>query len=80
MKMALPSPELKPPFDASTIETEIWAPGKHKFLLEPTFVARRGGDGEDDGWLLMLVHNGDTKHTELCVLDAQRITAGALSL
>lgn len=77
MKMTLPSPELKPPFDAAAIETELWAPGQHSFLLEPLFVARPGGASEDDGWLILLVHNADTQHTELCVLDAQRIAAGA---
>lgn len=78
MKVTLPDPDMKPPFDAATIKTEIWAPGKHCFTLDPLFVARPNSTCEDDGWIVLLVHNGDSECTELCVLDAQHIPDGAL--
>ena len=39
-------------------------------------MARPGGTAEDDGWLLVLVNNGDSNRTDLCILDAQHISDG----
>lgn len=48
------------------------------FLLqEPVFVAREGGAAEDDGWLLVLANNAASQRTDLCILDAQRVSQGA---
>ena len=54
MKMRLPEPSPLP-VDPATIKTEVWAPGRTKFTLEPMFVPRRGASEEDDGYILMLV-------------------------
>lgn len=35
-----------------------WCPGKRKFVGEPLFVARDGSKQEDDGWIVILVHDG----------------------
>lgn len=43
---------------------------------EPIFVARPGGTQEDDGWLLVLVNNGETQRTDLCILETSNISAG----
>ena len=50
-----------------------WFAGKRKFVGEPIFVPRgREGDAEDDGWLLTLVFDGETKKSDVLVLDAKR--------
>jgi all-trans-8'-apo-beta-carotenal 15,15'-oxygenase len=38
-----------------TRASSVWRPGKNKFALEPRFVARPGGEAEDDGWLLTVM-------------------------
>lgn len=38
---------------------------------EASFVARAGGDGEDDGWLLSYVYDAASHSSELVILDAQ---------
>lgn len=45
-------------------------------MQEPVFVARPGGTAEDDGWVLVLVNNGDSNRTDLCILDAQHVSDG----
>ena len=78
-KMTLPEPSPLP-VDPASIRTEMWAPGRTKFVLEPMFVPRRGAGAtaaEDDGYLLMLVHDGATGGTELAVLDARSVSKGA---
>lgn len=34
--------------------SEAWFAGERRFVLEPTFVPRKGAVAEDDGWLLFL--------------------------
>ncbi len=46
-------------------------------MQEPVFVARPGGSAEDDGWLLVMVNNGESQRTDLCILDAQHVSNGA---
>ena len=76
MKMTLPEPSPLP-IDPATIKTELWGPGRTKFTMEPMFVPRRDATAEDDGYILMLLHNGETGGTEFAILDAQRISEGA---
>jgi len=35
-----------------------WHPGRRKFVGEPLFVAREGSTCEDDGYIVILVHDG----------------------
>jgi hypothetical protein len=51
---------------------EEWRPGQRKFLQEPMFVARPGSTAEDDGWIIVGVHNAETMRGEIAILDAQR--------
>ena len=46
--------------DTDTKETKEvnWYPGKRRFVGEPLFVAREGSTSEDDGWIVVLVHDG----------------------
>jgi carotenoid cleavage dioxygenase-like enzyme len=66
--------------DAKTVSVETWMPGVHKFVGEPLFVARPGSKAEDDGWVLLLVHDGDDVSTSLAILDAQKISEGPIAL
>jgi carotenoid cleavage dioxygenase-like enzyme len=40
---------------------------------EPIFVPRSAGAEEGDGWLLVVVHRGEEKRSDLLVLDAREI-------
>jgi all-trans-8'-apo-beta-carotenal 15,15'-oxygenase len=65
--------------DATACKSEHWVPGVHKFVGEPLFVARPSSECEDDGWVLVLVHDGENISTELAILDAQQISAGPIA-
>lgn len=39
---------------------------------EPYFIPRRDGVSEDDGWIIAGIHNAETQHGEIAILDAQR--------
>ena len=47
-------------YDTDTKETKEvnWYPGRRRFVGEPLFVAREGSTSEDDGWIVVLVHDG----------------------
>lgn len=42
---------------------------------EPLFVPRKGATGEDDGYVLVIYRHGQTKTSELLILDAQNFDA-----
>ncbi len=46
---------------------------------EPVFVAREGSEAEDDGWLLMFVHDVAAGTAEFVVMDAQDIGRGPVA-
>lgn len=46
---------------------------------EPVFVARPSSSTEDDGWLLMFVHDANAMTTEFVVLDAQDLARGPVA-
>eukprot|EP00899_Mesostigma_viride_P029602 jgi/Mesvir1/9827/Mv19662-RA.1 len=61
----------------------VWCPGPSKFVGEPLFVPREGATSEDDGWVLVLVHDGSDATgpaTELAVMDGKDITKGPVAL
>ena len=47
-------------------------PGPAPLHDEPVFLARPGAEAEDDGWLLVLVNDGEAARTGLYVYDAKR--------
>jgi carotenoid cleavage dioxygenase len=73
------SPSLEPTwptlkFDLKTGERSVFQHGPGRSAGEPVFVPRHGSDpvdGEDDGWLVTLVHDVPAGTAELVVLDAQ---------
>jgi all-trans-8'-apo-beta-carotenal 15,15'-oxygenase len=48
-------------------------------VQEPIFVARPGGSEEDDGWLLVMVFDGEAVSSELAVFDARRVSQGPVA-
>jgi carotenoid cleavage dioxygenase len=53
--------------------------GEGRGAGEPVFVGRQGSTVEDDGWLLMLVHDTNTMSTDFVVLDAQDPARGPVA-
>jgi ribosomal protein S5 len=69
-----------PVTDGGTIPHEVEGHfGAGRVTQEPVFVARPGGGEEDDGWILSVVHDGNTDRSELVVLDAADVTAAPLA-
>lgn len=60
-------------------EEENWLPGEQKFVGEPIVVPKKDSKGEDDVWVLILVHDSETVTTDLAILDGEDITAGPVA-
>ena len=71
----LAGPTHKIDFASGEVATFDHGPGR--FGSEPLFIAR--GDAEDDGWLMLQVHDAETNSGELCVIDAQDLAAGPVA-
>jgi all-trans-8'-apo-beta-carotenal 15,15'-oxygenase len=54
------------------VRSDEWRPGKRCFLQEPMFVPRPDSTAEDDGWIIVGVHNAETQCGEIAILDAQK--------
>lgn len=72
-----PGPLVK--FDTTTGAFSTHDFGTGRVTQEPTFVARPGAAAEDDGWILSVVHDGNTDRSELVVLDAADVTAAPVA-
>lgn len=59
--------------DMATGATQLWSAAPAGYVSEPIFVPFPGRTGEEDGWLLTLVYNGQTRKSELVILDARDI-------
>ncbi len=53
--------------------------GDRVFTSEPVFVPDPGQTGEDAGWLLVELYDGDTRRSSLAVLDAARVEDGPVA-
>lgn len=49
-------------------------------VMEPMFVPRPNASSEDDGWIIVTVHNAESGNGELAILDAQHISAGPVAV
>lgn len=75
-KIKLPAWDLVP----KEVDFEVYNPGPTRFVQEPMFVPRANGSGgEDDGWLLAYVYDGDRKGTDLVILDAAKFSQGPVA-
>ncbi len=73
--------------DMKTGETQFWSAAPRGFGGEPLFVARPGGEAEDDGWVLLWLYNAaasstltaSSGRTELAIFNARDIAAGPVA-
>ncbi|MEA5462227.1 carotenoid oxygenase family protein [Leptothoe sp. PORK10 BA2] len=65
--------------DLTSGQEEIWSFGPRGFAGEPIFVPHPQGTAEDDGWILGLFYNAESRCSELAILDAQQITQGPVA-
>jgi carotenoid cleavage dioxygenase-like enzyme len=65
--------------DRETGREELLDLGAGCYPSEPVFVSRRGGRGEDDGYLLTLVYDGVRDASFVAVLDATRFSDGPIA-
>ncbi len=63
--------------EVDTGATEVHDHGPGRGGAEPVFVARDGATAEDDGWLIVLVHDATTDTSDLVILDAQEMAETA---
>lgn len=64
---------------AANSEEENWLPGEQQFVGEPIVVPKKDSKGEDDAWVLILVHDSATVTTDLAILDGGDISAGPVA-
>ena len=62
--------------DLHTGQRTVFDHGPARAAGEPVFVGRPGATAEDDGWLVMFVHDGSNGTAEFAVLDAQDFDRG----
>lgn len=65
--------------DLVTGEVDYWNHGQRMSVHEPQFVPRAPDAPEGDGWLLVILNRLDKGHSELAILDAQRLAAGPVA-
>ena len=62
--------------DMVTGTSEVFDHGAGRAAGEPVFVSRPDSSGEDDGWLVTFVHDGNDDSTDFVVIDAQDFARG----
>jgi all-trans-8'-apo-beta-carotenal 15,15'-oxygenase len=53
--------------------------GDQTWSEEPVFIPRPGGTDESDGWVIQTTLNYRAARTELCILDARRVSDGPIA-
>lgn len=61
------------------MHTQLWDAGERRLVNEPLFVPKPNPTAEDDGWVLVVLHNAVTEKGELVILDAQRVDEGPVA-
>ena len=62
--------------DVTKDEVREWRPGEYRVASEPLFVRAFDGKGDDEGWLLLIVHDATRGASDLYVLDASSFGPG----
>jgi all-trans-8'-apo-beta-carotenal 15,15'-oxygenase len=65
--------------DVETGREDALTLGAGSSVGEPLFAPRPGGDGEDDGWLLVQVYDARVHASHVAVIDAQRLSEGPVA-
>jgi len=58
------------------LASESWYPGPRCFVGAMMLVPKSGGQGEEDVWVVAMLHQSDTQKAELCILDGAAISSG----
>lgn len=66
---------LKHDLEAGTTQEHDY--GEGRTTMEPVFVPRPGGSGEEDGWVMSVVHDATTDRGELVILGAADLSTVA---
>jgi carotenoid cleavage dioxygenase-like enzyme len=66
--------------DLATGTVRLWQPAPSDLCGEPVFVPRHHHAQEGDGFLLSVVYRGETKCSDLAILDAADLAAGPIAL
>jgi all-trans-8'-apo-beta-carotenal 15,15'-oxygenase len=69
-------------FDLQTGTKTSWSAAPRGFVSEPIFVPKPSSvapEGEEQGWLLTMVYDGQCHRSELVILDAADLTQGPLA-
>ncbi len=51
----------------------IWSAAPRGFIGEPLMVPKRNATSEDEGWVIVLIWNGERRSTDLAILDASNL-------
>ncbi|MGF1569620.1 MAG: carotenoid oxygenase family protein [Nodosilinea sp.] len=65
--------------DTTTGTTDLWSAGPRGFMGEPVFVPKPQAQGEDDGWVLILLYNAERRCSDIVILDGRNIASGPLA-
>lgn len=65
--------------DVTTGEAEMWQHGERLSVHEAQFIPRSADAAEADGWILIILNRLDEGHSELALLDAQKISEGPVA-
>lgn len=65
--------------DTHTGDTQLWSAAPRGFMGEPLFVPRPQAQGDDDGWVLVLMYNAERQCSDLVILDGKDIAAGPIA-
>ena len=64
--------------DLLTLDKKIWNAAPRGFVSEPLMVPKQGTHNEDEGWILVLVWNGERNGTDLVILRADDLREEAI--
>lgn len=59
--------------------TEEWFAGPDCFIGEPLFIPKPEVTGEDVGWVMTLIYNGNDDRSELVILDGEDLSQGSIA-
>lgn len=62
--------------DFETMTHATWNAGPHVFCTQPVFAPRTRAASEDDGYVIVGLHDGRDKTHSLAIFDAQQLSAG----
>ncbi len=61
-------------FDLINRKSHFWSAAPRGFVSEPVMVPKKSSIIEDDGWVLVLIWNGELKQTQLVILNSNNLS------